>query len=69
MSEPIEIDSDLSYETIVEELENTLTRLEDGGLPLAAALEAYAQGVALSTRAHELLNEAELRIESLRENG
>lgn len=69
MSQSIEIDPDLSYETIVEDLENTLIRLEDGGLPLAAALDAYAQGVALSTRAHELLNEAELRIESLREDG
>ena len=69
MSEPIEIDPDFSYETIIEDLEHTLTRLEDGGLPLAAALDAYAQGVALSTRAHELLNEAELRVESLREDG
>ncbi len=55
-----------SYEEIVEALETVLTELEDGGLSLDQALDAYERGVALSEQAQKLLAEAELRIDTLR---
>ena len=60
-------ESERPYEAIVEMLEETLTELEDGGLPLAEALAAYERGVAMSKDAHQLLSDAELRIEALRQ--
>ena len=56
-----------SYEEIVQDLEDVLTKLEDGGLPLDQAVDAYERGAKLSERAQQLLTEAELRIETLRE--
>ncbi len=58
--------SERSYEEIVEDLETVLTELEDGGLPLSKALDAYERGVKLSGQAQQLLAEAELRIDTLR---
>ena len=58
---------DQTYEEIVEALEVVLTELEDGGLPLDRALDAYERGVRLSEQAERLLTDAELRIEQLRE--
>ena len=56
-----------SYEEVVQDLEDVLTELEAGGLPLDQAVGAYERGVKLSERAQQLLTEAELRIETLRE--
>ena len=56
-----------SYEEVVEALEVALADLEDGGLPLNQALDAYDRGVALSRQAQKLLAEAELRIDTLRD--
>lgn len=56
-----------SYEELVEALEAVLSELEDGGLPLDQAVDAYERGVRLSEQAEKLLTEAELRIEQLRE--
>ena len=55
-----------SYEETVETLEQVLSELEEGGLPLDQAVDAYERGVALSERAQKLLTEAELRIDTLR---
>lgn len=60
-------EAEATYEETVEELERVLTELEDGGLPLDQAVDAYERGVKLSERAQQLLSEAELRIETLRE--
>ena len=56
-----------SYEEIVQDLEDVLTELEDGGLPLDQAVDAYERGVKLSQQAQQLLAEAELRIDALRD--
>ncbi len=56
-----------SYEEIVQDLEDVLTKLEDGGLPLDQAVDAYERGVKLSQQAQQLLAEAELRIDALRD--
>ncbi len=55
-----------SYEETVEALEQVLGELEDGGLPLDKAVDAYERGVELSERAQKLLTDAELRIDTLR---
>lgn len=55
------------YEAIVEDLESVLTELEDGGLPLDQAVDAYERGVKLSQQAQQLLTNAELRIDTLRD--
>ncbi|MCY3568874.1 MAG: exodeoxyribonuclease VII small subunit [Chloroflexi bacterium] len=66
MNEVTELE-DRSYEELVEALEVVLSELEDGGLPLEQAVDAYERGVRLSDQAEKLLSEAELRIEQLRE--
>jgi exodeoxyribonuclease VII small subunit len=55
-----------SYEEIVQALEDVLSELEAGGLPLDQAVDAYERGVKLSEQAQLLLSEAELRIDALR---
>ena len=56
------------YEEIVQDLEDVLTELEDGGLPLDQAVDAYERGVKLSQQAQQLLANAELRIDTLRDD-
>lgn len=58
-------ETERSYEEIVDDLETVLTQLEDGGLPLDKALDAYEHGVKLSREAQQLLADAELRIDAL----
>jgi exodeoxyribonuclease VII small subunit len=60
----------LSFEEALEGLETLVERLETGSLPLEAALAAFEQGVALSRRCAEQLEQAERRIaELVREGG
>jgi len=66
-SNPIPDESKRSYEEVVEDLEAVLTELEDGGLPLDEAVDAYERGVKLSQQAQQLLTDAELRIDTLRD--
>lgn len=56
------------FEDIYARLEETVRRLEEGGLPLDDAIAAYEQGMALARRCRDLLAEAELRITRLRED-
>ena len=58
---------DPTYEKLVEALDVVLDQLETGGLPLDQAVEAYERGVDLSRRAQALLDAAELRIATLRD--
>ena len=58
---------DPTYEQLVEALDVVLDQLETGGLPLDQAVEAYERGVDLSRRAQALLDAAELRIATLRD--
>jgi exodeoxyribonuclease VII small subunit len=56
----------LSFEQALEQLELIVRRLEDGQLPLAEALAQYEQGVRHLQACHRLLEEAERRIELVR---
>jgi len=56
---------ELSFEEALARLEEIVQRLEEGDLPLQEALALYEQGVALSRRCQDLLDEAELRVSQL----
>jgi exodeoxyribonuclease VII small subunit len=58
-------DEALSFEEAFQELEETVRRLEAGGLSLDEALRLYERGQALATLCSALLEEAELKISEL----
>ena len=57
-----------SFEEIYQQLEETVTRLEQGGLNLDDSLAAYEDAIGLAQRCQQLLDRAELRITKLRES-
>jgi exodeoxyribonuclease VII small subunit len=59
----------LSFDTALAELQETVRRLEEGGLPLEEAIALYERGVALHERCAQLLGDAELRVQRLVERG
>lgn len=59
----------LSFEEAFTRLGEVAETLEAGGLPLAQAAALYAQGMGLARRCSQLLEETELKITQLRENG
>ena len=56
----------LSFEKALAELEQIVTRLERGDVPLAEAIAIYERGEALKKRCEQLLGEAEARVEKIR---
>ncbi len=56
---------DLTYEQAVAELEEIVSRLEDGDAPLEETLALFERGQLLSQRCAGLLSQAELRVEQL----
>lgn len=56
-----------SFEDALGDLENIIENLETGDVPLTDLVEQYEQGTKLLKICHERLNEAELKIEKLRE--
>ncbi|QQS41137.1 MAG: exodeoxyribonuclease VII small subunit [Acidobacteriota bacterium] len=54
-----------SFEESLEALEEIVTKLEEGDLPLEKSLELFEEGVKLSRRCQEKLAAAERRIEML----
>ena len=59
----------MSYEEAYAELEQTVQRLEAGGLPLAEALALYQRGMELAKHCNLQLDEAELSIKKLAPSG
>lgn len=68
-SEPLTPAEDLSFDLALGELQRTVARLEEGGLPLEDAIALYERGVALHERCARLLGDAELRVQRLVERG
>ncbi|MCA9866609.1 MAG: exodeoxyribonuclease VII small subunit [Anaerolineales bacterium] len=66
MSEGIE---ELSFEDALLELEQTVAELESGNLTLDASLSLFERGRRLAARCGILLDQAQLRIEQLTEDG
>ncbi len=54
-----------TFEASLAELEEIVTKLEDGDLPLEASLELFEKGIKLSRECRERLTNAERRIEIL----
>jgi exodeoxyribonuclease VII small subunit len=59
----------LPFDQALIELQETVHRLEQGGLPLEDAIALYERGVALHERCARLLGDAELRVQRLVERG
>jgi len=57
-----------SFEELYRELEETVKRLEQGGLSLDDSLDAYEAAVTLAQQCQQMLDAAELRITKLRES-
>jgi exodeoxyribonuclease VII small subunit len=57
-----------TFEQLYQQLEETVEKLERGGLPLEQSIEQFEQGMALAKRCQEILDKAEQRIIKLRES-
>jgi exodeoxyribonuclease VII small subunit len=57
-----------NFEDLYRQLEETVTRLEQGGLNLDDSLAAYEEAVKLAQSCQQLLGQAELRIKKLRQS-
>ena len=57
-----------TFEQIYARLEETVAKLEVGGLPLEQAIALYEEGMTLARRCQEQLDEAELKITKLKES-
>jgi exodeoxyribonuclease VII small subunit len=60
---------ELTYEKALEELETIVTALESGDHPLDEALALFERGQLLYQRCTELLDQAELKVKQLTEEG
>lgn len=58
-----------SFETLMQQLESVVDRLESNQLSLEEAIDAYQQGIALAKAGHDRLAEAERRIEEVTRAG
>ena len=62
---PVAIE-DLSFEQALAELEQIVSRLERGEVPLAESIAIYERGDALRKHCDALLKQAEARVEKIR---
>lgn len=56
------------FEQLYRRLEETVAKLEEGGLTLEASIALYEEGMKLARRCQELLKQAELRVTHLQES-
>ncbi|MFO7815573.1 MAG: exodeoxyribonuclease VII small subunit [Halanaerobiales bacterium] len=56
---------DLTFEKAIQELEEIVEALEEGGLPLEASLEKFSRGIELIKYCNQKLSETEKKIEVL----
>jgi len=59
----------LSFEEALVELEQTVAQLESGNLTLEASLLLFERGQLLAAHCGRLLDEAQLRVEQLTDDG
>ena len=67
MSKTIDPTSDdkLTFEEAMAELDELVSRMEDGELSLDDSLKAFERGVKLTRKCQEALSQAELRVKTL----
>ncbi|MCB9458926.1 MAG: exodeoxyribonuclease VII small subunit [Anaerolineaceae bacterium] len=68
MSENASLEN-MTFEEAYSQLESVITALEGGEVPLDEAVNLYEQGRKLSARCQSLLDDAELRISRLNDDG
>ena len=56
-----------AFESLYARLEESVAKLEAGGLPLEQSIALYEEGMTLARECQERLDEAELKITKLRE--
>jgi exodeoxyribonuclease VII small subunit len=61
------IESNESFESVYKRLEETVRRLEEGGLTLDESIALYEEGMQLAKSCQGLLEQAELRVTNLQE--
>jgi exodeoxyribonuclease VII small subunit len=67
MAEPKTVPvEEMSFEAALKELEQIVTRLERGEVPLAESILIYERGDALKKHCDALLKQAEARVEKIR---
>ena len=59
--------TELSFEDLMDQLENCVEQLEKGGISLEGAAEIYEKGMTLAVEAGRRLSQAELKITSIQE--
>ena len=57
-----------TFEKLYARLEETVDKLEAGGLPLEQAIALYEEGMTLARQCQERLDDAELKITKLKES-
>ena len=60
---------DLTFEQAFAELEETVRKLEEGGLALEESLALFERGQALAARCNAQLDQAELKVRQLSPEG
>lgn len=60
---------EMTYEQAFEEMEKLVAALESGDLPLEESLALFERGQALAQRCMALLDQAELKVQQLTEDG
>lgn len=58
----------IRFEDGIEKLEQIVSRLEKGDMPLEESFKAYEEGVGLGKALKEILDEGDARIRVLKEN-
>jgi exodeoxyribonuclease VII small subunit len=61
--------NDLTFETALQELEETVARLEEGNFTLEEAMRLFERGQQLVRRCNQHLDQAALRVEQLTADG
>ncbi|MDC0214945.1 exodeoxyribonuclease VII small subunit [Gammaproteobacteria bacterium] len=61
-------ESNVDFESALKELENLVSKMEDGELSLDDSLKAFERGIELTRSCQSSLEKAELRIQILTEN-
>lgn len=59
---------DQTFEEVYRRLEETVEKLEKGGLPLEQSIALYEEGMELAKRCQTVLDDAEQRITKLRDS-
>jgi exodeoxyribonuclease VII small subunit len=60
---------EVNFESALEELETLVSKMEDGELSLDESLKAFERGIALTRHCQTALQEAELKVQTLTQDG